>query len=226
MSKIAYVLPVHNEQNNIARCINSLIDQSAKGEVIVFNDASTDSTGRILETIERNLHAKAPLTVYTNEERKGAAWCRNTGNRLVEADIIAVCDVENYYKDRGKAIIEFFDKFPEKGIFYSSLHLRKSTNKYEKLLQEAYEWDFKSKCPISHPTVADRKEVALKYPYHENSPDTDLFEFMLLDAHLGGVDFGGCQNPLLLKIEGNSHRDKGIAWEFKKSLYSRYGVKV
>jgi len=210
---ISFVLPVYNEQNNIAKCIESLLKQEGKKEIIIINDGSTDNTHRIIS------HYKDKINCLNNYKRSGAARCRNNGNAIAKGDIISVCDAEIYYKDRSKMIREFFNENPDKGVFYTSLHLRMGTDPYQKYLMEAYEWDFDSKCPISHPTIAYRKEVALKHPYHVESKETDLFEFMLLNMHKGGVKFGGCQDASMLKIEGNANRDMEASTKLKINKY-------
>ncbi len=218
MDSITWVLPVRNEQTTIASCLNSLLDQKVGGQILVMNDASEDNTGRILSAFKSD----KSVTILTNENQMGAAWCRNTMNKIANGSIIAVCDSEYYFKDRGNVILEFFEKNPEKGVFYSGVNCQDSKIRDHIWKQEGVVWDFKSKCPISHPSVAYRKEVALKYPYRERSKETDLYEFMLLDMHNGGVQFGGCPDAFLLKLEGNSNRDKKEAWELKNKLYTKY----
>jgi glycosyltransferase involved in cell wall biosynthesis len=230
--KISYVLPVYNCQTTISQCIQSLVDQTEQPhEIIAINDGSTDNTARICQWWEdtgkiRYFHQFTYNRTIEDINHKGAAFCRNMGNEYAIGDIIAVCDCDIYYRDRGKAISEFFKQNPDKDIFCSALHIRPSNNPREKYLQEAYEWDFKSKCPISHPTVAYRKEVARQVKYLELSTETDLFEFFLLEANKKGFKIGGCQNPLMLKTEGNSNRDVTFAKELKKELYKKYGIKV
>ena len=222
--KISYVLPVYNAQNNIARCIQSLLNQTVKPhEVIVIDDGSADNT---LEVVDYYCETEPVLNRATYYERHGAAFCRNFGNDIATGDIIAVCDADIYYKDRGAAITEFFEQETHKDIFYSALHLRSSKNTHEKWLMEAYEWDGKSKPTFSHPTVAYRKEVANKIKYKEQSIETDLYEFFMLDAAEAGYTFGGCQNPLMLKIEGDTNRDREKAREIKQELYNEYGIGV
>lgn len=224
--KLSFVMPVYNEQANIAMSIKHLFSQSVPAEIIIINDGSTDNTLRIIEELIKSAPEDKAVTLIAQDSRLGAAKCRNIGNKLASGDIIAVCDAEINHRDRGKAILEFFEKFPEKEVFYSALHL-KSAKTYEEMgTMAAIEWDFNSKCPISHPSVAYRKRIANQFPYHEVSPETDLFEFMLLDAHRGGALFGGCQNPLLCKIEGNSNRDISQAKEIKAKMYSDYGIQI
>ena len=51
--KITVIIPAHNEDAYIARCLRSLISQTFQKElyqIIVINDGSTDKTIEILET--------------------------------------------------------------------------------------------------------------------------------------------------------------------------------
>ncbi len=234
--KISFVLPVYNAQANIARALQSLVMQESPKEIIVILDGCTDNTERLVKWYEEGWKKRETddtFIVVRNLERRGAAACRNHGNSIATGSVIAVCDVDMYYKSRSKAIKEFFDQNPGKDIFYSSLHLRDAQDEREIFTMEAYEWDFKSKCPISHPTVAYRAEVVQTYEdeakriaYHEDSIDTDLFEFFLLDAHRAGFEFGGCQNPLMMKIEGDRKRDWKASKELKQKKYKEYGIEV
>lgn len=223
--KISFVLPVYNCQDKVADCLNSLIRQRKKGEIIVLDDGSTDGTKRIVEAvIARNRRADIKFLSYP--ERKGAAVRRNFGNRQASGDIIAVCDADIYYKDRSDAILEFFKKHPEYDMFYSALDIRSSKDPDMRGKQDAYTWDFNSKCNISHPTMAYRKSGLNRIKYHEGFIDSDLFEFMLLDAHKSGLKFYGCQNPLMLKTEGDSKRNTSNSYAKKKEMYLKYGITI
>ena len=90
----------------------------------------------------------------------------------------------------------------------------------------ALSWDYKSKCPISHPTVAYRKKVLKSVRYQELSRETDLYEFFLLDCHKAGFKASGCQDPLMCKIENNSDRNKKEAKKIKQKLYNKYGIDI
>jgi|19_taG_2_1085344.scaffolds.fasta_scaffold15004_2 glycosyltransferase involved in cell wall biosynthesis len=220
--KISYVLPVFNSQSTINHCIKSLLNQeNVPHEIIIINDKSDDNSGRIID-----FHDNSLIRNFSNSERKGAAYCRNFGNSKATGDIIAVCDADIYEPTRGDAIINFFNEFPEKCVFYSALTCLSSRNPSEQWGQEAYEWDFNSKCPISHPTVAYKKEVSNEIKYCEDSKDTDFYEFFLLDAHKKGYLFGGCQNTLLNKIEGDTKRDREGAMKLKLEKYKEYGINI
>jgi len=220
MSKISFVLPIYNEQTKLAKCIKSLLDQKeCEFEIIASDDCSTDHSKEILYSF------KDKITIIESEkERKGASFIRNKLNKLATGDIIAVCDCDYYYDFRGKAILYAFANKPECDVFYSSVHIIDERYPQEMYLQEAEQWNFKSKCNISHTTVAYKKEVALKYPYHELSKDTDLFEFMLLDMHKGNIKFCGCEEPTLIKYENRASRDMFLSYKLKKDMYQKYDI--
>lgn len=226
--KISYVLPVYNQENSIAECIDSLINQkNAESEIIIINDGSTDYTTEIIMHYVNDDTYKDLIFYTENKKRIGAAKCRNIGNKMSTGDIIAVCDADLYYKSRGEAIEDFFESNPDLDLFCSALHFRVADSPPEhKYEMEAYNWDFKSKCPISHPTVAYRRKVIEQVQYHEKSIDTDLYEFFLLDCHMKGFKLNGCQNPLMYKIEGNSNRKVLKSKELKKKMYKKYGIEV
>jgi hypothetical protein len=122
--------------------------------------------------------------------------------------------------------MEFFIENPDKHVFSSSLHCRSAHNPYEIWEQSAYEWDFKSKCPLSNPTCAFKREVWEKQPFFEESLETCLYEFFFLEANKNGFKFGGCQNPLMLKIEGNTNRKLSSAWDLKREWYKKYDIAI
>ena len=225
--KISYVLPVYNAQNTIYRCLESLIKQEEKPhEIIIVNDGSTDNTKHLIERFCCDFNNRPTVIHIEEKERQGAAKCRNQGNELATGDIIAVCDADYYYKDRSTVMLEFFKTQKGKSIFYSALDLISAQNPHERGEMGAYEWDFNSKCPISHPTIAYTKQVSEEIKYHEDSKDTDLFEFFLLDAHKKGYLMGGSQKALMLKIEGDTKRDRSASDELKAKKYAEYGIKI
>lgn len=223
--KISYVLPVYNQENTVAQCIESLLCQkNEESEIIVINDGSTDYTGDVISHFAISDYG---IKYHYNMDRLGAAKCRNFGNDISTGDIIAVCDADIYYKSRGEAIEDFFKSNPDMDLFCSALHYRESHEPPQhKYIMEAYNWDYTSKCPISHPTVAYRRKVIEKVQYQEKSIDTDLYEFFLLDCHKAGFKMNGCQDPLMYKIEGNSNRKSKKAKKLKQKMYKQYGIEV
>jgi glycosyltransferase involved in cell wall biosynthesis len=217
---ITYIMPVYNEEVDIVESSKSILAQKGKKEVIVINDGSTDHTGEVLATFGKK------IKVITNETRQGAAKCRNAALKASTGDIIAVCDADIYTPLRQQAITEYFMKNDDMDVFYSAATCYNAANPEDQWVHPLLDWDFESKCVISHPTVAYRREAALAHPYHEDTPESDLFEFMLIDMYKAGLNFGGVKESLMYKKEFSRGRDKSKSNEVKKNKYEEYGISV
>ena len=70
MSKISVIVPVFNVENYIAKCLDSLINQTLNNiEIIVVNDGSTDNSQKIISLIK---------------EHSGMSDARNFGLKMYE----------------------------------------------------------------------------------------------------------------------------------------------
>jgi glycosyltransferase involved in cell wall biosynthesis len=213
-------MPVYNEEVDIVESINSLLAQKGKKEIIVIDDGSTDHTGELLETFGKK------IKVVTHKERLGAAKSRNEGNKLATGDIIAVCDVDIYAPLRQQAITEYFMKNDDMDVFYSAANCYNAANPEDMWAHPLLNWDFNSKCVISHPTVAYRATTAKEFPYHEDTVESDLFEFMLLDMYRADKKFGGVEEALMYKREFARSRDKSVSNKIKLAKYKEYGIEL
>jgi len=81
---ISVIVPVLNRENDIGRCINSLLALDYPSfEIIVVDNGSTDKT--------RDIISRYPVKMVV-EQKRGAYAARNTGIRLAEGEIIAFTD--------------------------------------------------------------------------------------------------------------------------------------
>jgi glycosyltransferase involved in cell wall biosynthesis len=72
--RISIVIPVYNEQDTIAACLDSVLAQrSAVDEIVVVNNRSTDRTSEILDRY-------AGRVVVLQELRQGVLYARNAGS--------------------------------------------------------------------------------------------------------------------------------------------------
>ncbi len=70
---VSIVLPARNEQDNIQKCLKSLVRQDYQNyEIIAVNDCSTDATGEMLHKIAAS-NSERKITIV-NLERKPAGW--------------------------------------------------------------------------------------------------------------------------------------------------------
>ncbi len=87
---ISFVLPAFNEEEHIGACIESVLREmdasSARCEIIVVNNASTDRTGATA--------SRYPRVRVVDEPRKGLSQARNTGYRHASGWLIANIDTD------------------------------------------------------------------------------------------------------------------------------------
>ena len=85
---ISVVVPVLNGQATIKDCVKSLLSQSypsARYEIIIVDNGSTDRTIRILNSCQNSLR-------LLRETKKGSYAARNTGISCAAGSIIAFTD--------------------------------------------------------------------------------------------------------------------------------------
>lgn len=83
--KISFIIPLYNDENNIGKCISSIISEKATDdELIIVNNGSTDSSQEIVSGFN-----EAQLL---NIERGTIAFARNCGARISKNGILAFID--------------------------------------------------------------------------------------------------------------------------------------
>ncbi|HVA96962.1 MAG TPA: glycosyltransferase family A protein [Candidatus Acidoferrales bacterium] len=84
--KVSVVIPVHNEEKYIGRCLDSLMKQNIKPEeIIIVDNNSTDSSVEIAK--------KYPVRIIS-EKQQGITPARNRGFNEARFDIIARTDAD------------------------------------------------------------------------------------------------------------------------------------
>lgn len=83
--KVCVVVPCYNEEKTIGNCLSALKNQTYPNyEILVIDDASTDSTPQIVE--------KNGIKLIRLEMNRGLARARNVGIQHADAEIIAFTD--------------------------------------------------------------------------------------------------------------------------------------
>lgn len=89
------VIPVFNKEDTIVRAVESVLSQTMlPKEVIVVNDASTDSTAQMLDRF-RNVES---VTIVDLPNNRGVSSARNYGVGLATADWVAFLDADDYWR--------------------------------------------------------------------------------------------------------------------------------
>jgi len=103
---ISVIIPCYNIENYIEKCIESIEKQTYKNiEIIAVDDNSKDNTFELLNNLKQKY---SNLTVYKNEENRGAAYSRNFALQKAKGEYIGFVDSDDYIVD------DYYEKLIEK----------------------------------------------------------------------------------------------------------------
>jgi glycosyltransferase involved in cell wall biosynthesis len=161
---ITVLMPAYNAADYIREAIDSVLAQSfADFELLIINDGSTDDTEQIIRS-----YKDERIVVY-NQENKGVIGALNKGLELARAEYIARFDADDVcYPQRLEVQYAFMQKNKDYVLTGSASDYIDMEGNYlfkwdppaythEDLEQVIYEI-----CPIDHPTVMYRKQVAIE----------------------------------------------------------------
>ena len=78
MTKISVIVPVHNTEEYLPTCLNSILNQTEESiEVIAINDCSTDNSLEIIKHYEKKYPYKMKVVNLT--KNVGVSSARNIG---------------------------------------------------------------------------------------------------------------------------------------------------
>lgn len=107
--KVSILIPCHNEEEVIAKCVRSCLNQSHPVfEVVVVNDGSTDKTARVLHRLADKIRL---VDIWPNTGNKSLAQQR--GLEAIKGDIVITVDADTLLdKDFVKNILAAFENNP------------------------------------------------------------------------------------------------------------------
>jgi len=95
-SLVSIITPTYNSEKYIEETIQSVLNQTYKNwELIVVDDASSDTTNQLIETLQANNPRIKLFKLTTNS---GAGVARNKGIELAVGDYIAFLDADDLWK--------------------------------------------------------------------------------------------------------------------------------
>src|SRR3989339_1384110 len=126
---ISIIIPAYNAERTIARCLQSIFEQTHRDfEIIVVDDASNDDTWKVLLTIKnqkseiRNYGFDPnALFLIHNSINQGANAARNRGVREAKGEFLLFCDADLVLRPNMlKKIIRALEAHPKASYAYSS----------------------------------------------------------------------------------------------------------
>ena len=191
--KISFCIPIFNKELYLNECLVTVMSQTHTNfEVILVDDASTDGTQEICEYYANK---DKRVKYRRNAFNRGVGYTRNLARDMATGDIILVQDADDMsFKDRAERVVKFFKAYPKTDIMYGSC-LTIDWNNRQLSLNQSQDFNIsklKKDNYISHPTVAYRKRVDIKY---RNVKYIDDWYFYL-DCFKAGYKFGVTKDVL------------------------------
>src|ERR1700733_215732 len=117
--KISVAMGTYNGGARLSRQLSSLAGQTRlPDELVVFDDASSDATPRILHDFGEA--APFPVRIHVQNENVGSTENFEAAIRLAEGDIIATCDQDDvWYPEKLRAIEEAFESIHGADMVFS-----------------------------------------------------------------------------------------------------------
>lgn len=102
---LSIIIPVYNVENYLPICLDSIVKDPVSGseqvEVIIVDDGSTDSSGRIADEFA----GKHPFIHVIHRENKGVAFARNAGMKAALGEWIYFADSDDWLAEDGISYI-------------------------------------------------------------------------------------------------------------------------
>ncbi|HEV2227270.1 MAG TPA: glycosyltransferase [Nitrososphaerales archaeon] len=189
--RVSVIIPAYNEADGIDECLGSILKQDYPGtvEVIVVDDGSTDSTSTVA--------SKYPVRLISLPANKGKANALNTGVKESTGEILLFSDSDSRLERNSlRLLVEYLQRNRDVGAVAGCLQVN---GRGKNLLTyfQAMEYRIGQEvdkflqgrsagvlvCP--GPLFAVRRDVALQFPFNENSVIEDAdFSTRLLKAGL------------------------------------------
>jgi glycosyltransferase involved in cell wall biosynthesis len=99
---VSIIVPIHNTEKYLRRCVDSLIGQSHEDiEIVLVDDGSTDESGSICEE-----YAKSDARVKViHQANGGESRARNTGIENATGEYLMFCDSDDEYLPHSAEIL-------------------------------------------------------------------------------------------------------------------------
>lgn len=100
--KISVIVPIHNSEKYLERCIQSILNQDYQNiEVILINDGSTDSSLEIMKNYE-NIDSRVKVI---SKENSGVSDTRNIGIKASIGDYVTFIDSDDYLEKESYSVM-------------------------------------------------------------------------------------------------------------------------
>lgn len=180
---VTVILPVYNEQNNIARAIKSIIDQTLEDwQLFIIDDGSTDRTREIISEFSKR---DARIKPFRNEMNLGITKCLNFGIKKCNTKYIARMDADDYsYPERLEKQVQFMESNQNIDVLGTAARLMTKNGveigihycpKYYKTLVK----QIHLRTPFLHPSIIAKTTFFKKWHYSNKFPFCEDYELWI-----------------------------------------------
>lgn len=189
---VSIIIPLHNAENTIDRCIESIMHQTYKNwEIICCDDCSTDDT---ISKLKKWKNQGVEIKLLENKKNMFAAYSRNRAFSCSNGEYIAQIDDDDYMAfNRLEEQVKFLNEHLEYDFVGSNMiyfdengEWKKTTSKNIPKLR-----DFLKGTQFSNPSVMFRKECIQSIGYYRVAKETkrgqdyDLFMRLYANGYRG-----------------------------------------
>lgn len=134
MVNISIIMPLYNAERFLKETLHSILRQTYRAyELICIDDASTDRTVEIVKEFQGFDNR---ISIFSNQERLGAAISRNIGIQKAVGKYITFLDGDDIFEEEMlQCAYETIDKFNTDIVMYEYIHTS-SDHIYEKKMVE------------------------------------------------------------------------------------------
>lgn len=91
--KVSVIIPVYNTQKYLARCLDSILNQTqSELEILLIDDGSTDDSGKLCDAYAK----KDNRFQVIHKENGGVSSARNAGIERMTGDYCCFVDSDDY----------------------------------------------------------------------------------------------------------------------------------
>lgn len=219
--RISVVIPVYNGEPFIRDCLASALSQTHPAhEIIVVNDGSTDTTGRLLREY-------APRIRVIDQPNRGRSAARNEGIRASSGDYVAFLDADDAFRSDHLAHLAQTAETSKAEIVYGAVrHPYLTDGEHQRLLrrrsrERLFDHLFRFQLPIQASMVKrdSLREKDVRFREGVEIAEDALFywSLILLGARAA---FTGSTGTVLGIHEGNTTKDLSLTYARTLEAYA------
>lgn len=219
--KISIIMGVYNAEKTLNSAIESIIDQSyTDWELIICDDASTDSSLKIINEYESQLEKK--IKIISNKKNLGLALSLNKCLKLSTGFYIARMDADDIsHKERLQIQLEYIVKQKIDLVGTSMVKINSQKNKNEVIIAKAFPGieDYIYSVPFFHATILAKKSVFDTLNGYNSTPITSKYgQDLDLWFRFFNHKFIGHNIPEPLYYYNFKNKINSLKFEFKYQL--------